>query len=401
MPDFQALNRRMVDALRREGVVRSPRVEAAFLAVPRHLFVREPDLERVYDHRAGFTLFECSGRAVSTTGQALALAYVLEGLNLAQGMRVLEVGSGSGFQAALLAHIVGPAGQVVSLDIFPEMVELARANLAAAGVAGVELRQGDGGLGWAERAPFDRIVVAASGPELSPHWRQQLIEDGLLFMPLRIGPEPYSAIFRRQGDSLVSQEYLPLVFVRLQGEYADQREGEEFDLGQGLIGQVPLEELGGQWLHQLLAGRRRERALAPGQPGVHLVPPQVYLLARAPLPLRPVALRAASDLARQRLGGDQGQGVVKVGQGLALMCLTRPANGSLLSLQAWGEPAVEEVLRTIVAQWIAAGCPGPEAVQVTALDALGPVPLLPQGRVVDQGRTRLLLTVPTNGAVLA
>src|SRR5687768_1419512 len=126
----------LVDGLVREGSIRSPAVEAAFRAVPRECFLPGVPLGRVYRDEAIVT-HEQDGVPISSSSQPAIMAIMLEQLAVEPGHRVLEIGAGTGYNAALLAQLVGPRGRVVTLDLDEPIVAEARANLAAAGIGGV------------------------------------------------------------------------------------------------------------------------------------------------------------------------------------------------------------------------------------------------------------------------
>ncbi len=206
-------NQQMVDRLIAEGALWSPPLIAAFRSTPRHLFLdrtfqyqrkhnrwrevltREPGLEElriVYSDRALITHL---GRPepskplvpISSSSQPSLMAQMLEDLRLAPGLRVLEIGSGTGYNAALLAAVVRP-GRVVSVDVDREVLSEAWAHLRPFSERAVELRHADGREGWPEGAPYDRIMVTAATPDLEPAWLGQLAEQGLLLAPLALAP---------------------------------------------------------------------------------------------------------------------------------------------------------------------------------------------------------------------
>jgi protein-L-isoaspartate(D-aspartate) O-methyltransferase len=109
---------------------------------------------------------------------------MLDLLAIEPGMRVLEIGTGSGWNAALLGRLVGPGGEVVSIDIDAELVERARPRLGAAGAGNVEVRAADGALGAPDRAPFDRVLATVGCDDVSPAWLGQLRPDGRVLVPL-------------------------------------------------------------------------------------------------------------------------------------------------------------------------------------------------------------------------
>ena len=160
--------------LRRRGI-RDERVLAAMARVPREQFVPEPERRRSYADRAlpiGY------GQTIS---QPFMVAVICASLELTGPERVLDVGTGSGYQAAVLAEL---AAEVVTIERVPELAELARGALAAAGYEGVEVRVGDGTLGVPERAPYDGIAVAAAAPGIPRALYDQLAPGGRLVIPV-------------------------------------------------------------------------------------------------------------------------------------------------------------------------------------------------------------------------
>jgi protein-L-isoaspartate(D-aspartate) O-methyltransferase len=198
------LRRRLVRELQQRGLVRDPRVQAAFLAVPREQFVPEHDLEAVYRDEAILTKKTETGLGLSSSSQPAIMAEMLDELRLGPGQRVLEIGAGTGYNAALLQHIVGDEGRVATIDIDPETA--ARARRALKGTR-VKVRTGDGRVGYAAGAPYDRIVVTASADAIPAHWHEQLKPGGLLEVPLRLreaGGLQLIPTFRRENGHLRS-----------------------------------------------------------------------------------------------------------------------------------------------------------------------------------------------------
>jgi len=169
------LQQGLVHVLTQGGHIRSRRVEDAFRAVPRHLFVPGVPLEQVYADEVIPTKFE-GDRSISSSSQPAIMAVMLEQLDPRRGQRVLEIGAGTGYNAALLAHIVGPDGYVTTVDIDDDIVEGARAHLAAAGFGPdrVRVARADGVLGYPQGAPYDRIILTVNAEDVAPAWRQQL-----------------------------------------------------------------------------------------------------------------------------------------------------------------------------------------------------------------------------------
>src|SRR5436309_7298957 len=158
MADAEALHRALVDGLISRRCITDPRVEAAFRAVPRHLFLPSLAPDEAYRNVAIPTKL-VNGEAVSSSSQPEIMATMLEQLGLEPGHRVLEIGAGTGYNAALLAHLAGGSGKVTTLDLDDDIVAAAREHLAACGFGGVRVVQADGGNGWPPGAPYDRIIL--------------------------------------------------------------------------------------------------------------------------------------------------------------------------------------------------------------------------------------------------
>jgi protein-L-isoaspartate(D-aspartate) O-methyltransferase len=204
-------NQRMVDRLIAEGALWSPPLVAAFRATPRHSFLdrvfqyqrksdrwreiitREPDaqeLQLLYSDRALITRLASPGQGralvpVSSSTQPSLMAQMLEDIKLQAGNSVLEVGAGTGYNAALLSYIVGP-GLVTSVEVDREVLAEAWDHLRKFPDRTVALKHADGRSGHPQSAPFDRIMVTAATPDLEPAWLEQLADKGLLVAPLAL-----------------------------------------------------------------------------------------------------------------------------------------------------------------------------------------------------------------------
>jgi len=170
-PDSAALRTAMVERLRERGVLHEPQVEAAMLAVPRHQFLPGVSVERAYSGESVVTHRDEQGAATSSASESAIVATMLEMLHLRPGQRVLEIGAGTGYNAALLSHLVGPEGQVTTVDIDPDVTAEAAQHLRDSGHASVEVVTGDGEVGYAASAPFDRIVATAGAWDVPSAWK--------------------------------------------------------------------------------------------------------------------------------------------------------------------------------------------------------------------------------------
>ena len=212
----------LVEALIARHALSSDPVRGAFLAVPRHPFVPDAPFAEVYSaDRAIPTHFDERGVPVSSSSAPAIMAIMLELLDVAPGQRVLEIGAGTGYNAALLAHLVGRAGTVTSLEIDEEVAREASDHLAEVGAGDVEVLCRDGWLGEDRGAPFDRIIVTVECWDISPHWVAQLKDGGVLVLPLALGPGLTMAVaFEKVGQLLTSTSMAYCGFMPLRGPHA-------------------------------------------------------------------------------------------------------------------------------------------------------------------------------------
>jgi protein-L-isoaspartate(D-aspartate) O-methyltransferase len=197
--------RQMVDTQIRARGIRDERVLDAMRRVPRHRFVREGDIPVAYgDHPVAVGY----GQTIS---QPYIVAYMTEQLALPAGARVFEVGTGSGYQTAVLAEL---AGEVYTIEIVPELAESAARLLESLGYRNVHTRFGDGYAGWAEAAPFDAIIVTAAPDHLPQPLVEQLAIGGRIALPVGRGDQDLIVI-TKTPDGLKEQSRLPVRFVRL------------------------------------------------------------------------------------------------------------------------------------------------------------------------------------------
>ncbi|MEZ0070258.1 protein-L-isoaspartate(D-aspartate) O-methyltransferase [Streptacidiphilus sp. MAP12-20] len=179
------LRNALVDQLTADGHVRTSRVKAAMRAVPRHLFVPDAPLSDAYANATVNIKSDDTGASISCASQPSIVALMLEQLDVQHGHRVLELGAGTGYNAALLAHMAAP-GAVVTLDVDDDLVDGATAHLAAAEIHNAKAVLRDGALGYAEGGPYDRIVATVGAHGIPTAWLAQLAPGGRLVVPQRL-----------------------------------------------------------------------------------------------------------------------------------------------------------------------------------------------------------------------
>ncbi len=223
-PTAERLRVALADQLRDQGTVRTGRVDAALRAVPRHKFVPAVPLEEAYADKPVHTKHDGGGVLVSAASQPAIVAMMLEQLQAGPGQRVLELGAGTGYNAGLLAHLVGEGGQVTTIDVDEDIVDGARSGLAAAGFGTVRVILGDGALGYPGGAPYHRIIATVGAWGLPPTWLEQLAPGGRLVVPLRLrGSVSRSLVVERDGgDWRVTGSEL-CTFMPLRGIADDAR----------------------------------------------------------------------------------------------------------------------------------------------------------------------------------
>ncbi|WP_017573276.1 methyltransferase, FxLD system [Nocardiopsis halotolerans] len=214
----QALREELIRQLRENGVLTTPAVEEAFRAVPRHAFVPNATLEEAYTNAPVHIKHDDNGASISCGSQPGVVVTMLEQAALEPGMRVLELGAGTGYNAALLGHLVGSTGSVTTIDVDQDLVEGAQARLKETGATNVTVVLGDGALGHLDAAPFDRIIATVGCHDVPRAWVDQLAPGGRLIAPVRIaGDVSRSIVFEAQGNHWVSVDSQLCTFMPLRG----------------------------------------------------------------------------------------------------------------------------------------------------------------------------------------
>ncbi|MFJ3405378.1 methyltransferase, FxLD system [Promicromonospora sp. NPDC090134] len=192
-------------------------VADAMMTVPRHVFVPEVSLSEAYGSGAVVTYRDAQGVPTSSASAPGTVAGMLEQAQVQPGQRVLEVGAGTGYNAALLAYLVGPSGSVTTIEYDADVADAARIHLTAYGADQVRVVTGDGTLGAAEDGPFDRILVTAGAWDVAPAWVEQLAPGGRLVLPLRLRGLTRVVAFEHEGTGLRSVSVVEDGFIPMKG----------------------------------------------------------------------------------------------------------------------------------------------------------------------------------------
>jgi protein-L-isoaspartate(D-aspartate) O-methyltransferase len=380
------LRARLVEELRANGSIRTIGVAAAFAEVQRELFipevVAERGLEAVYRDEAYVTKRDAHGMPLSSSSQPAMMAQMLELLECSPGHRVLEIGAGTGYNAALLSKLVGPTGQVFTVDVDPEIAERAQRGLRAAGAA-APVAVADGRAGFALGAPYDRIMVTASAPEIPRAWLEQLADGGRLVVPLRLDPDADAIqlipAFVRHGEILEAVETTWGGFMPLHdGDGSSQAPKASLNATLSSGGEhTLLVQLTGSGLERLsegaarralaaLAGEARRPRAQGSTPLVsgHTPAVLIYLMVRIP------------DRKRIwiRHGSRHGVGLIEA-SGPGIAAVTVPSVWELTSakarrarwrLESWGEQRALDRLERLVSDWLELQRAGRERLEITA-----------------------------------
>ena len=200
--------RALVARLKAAGLCRDARVAQAMAAVPRHLFVPSALLGEAYgDHALPIGYGQ-------TITQAANVARAAEMAALTPASRVLEVGTGSGYQTVLLSHLVA---QVFTIERIPALYTMAREAINRAGATNVSMLLGDGTVGWREYSPYDAILVSAGGPTIPNALVEQLSDGGRMIVPIGSKDEQMLKLITKRNGAIETRDILPVRFVPLFG----------------------------------------------------------------------------------------------------------------------------------------------------------------------------------------
>ncbi len=210
---YESENRELVSYLKKTGVLKSKAVENAILKTPRHLFVPEDLQKSAY---RDYPLHIGQGQTISQPSTVVIMTQLL---NPKSGQKILEIGSGSGWQSALLSRIVGSKGKIFTMEIIPELAEFARKNLEKLKIKNVKVVEGNGSAGLDEEAPFNGIIMTAAAPFMPDMLKKQLKVGGRIVAPVGDRYTQKMTVLKRTKKGF-EQEELPsyFAFVPLRGK---------------------------------------------------------------------------------------------------------------------------------------------------------------------------------------
>ncbi len=175
--NFEEQNKELIQTIREQGIYNKSVLDA-ILKIPRHLFVPKGYLDQAY---ANYPLPIAGDQTIS---QPYTVAFMLQALELKKGQTILEIGTGSGWNAALIAHIIGKKGFVYTTEIVPELIKFSTKNLKKFNFKNLKIIETDGSKGYVAKAPFDRIIATAACPFIPFPWIEQLKEEGIIVAPI-------------------------------------------------------------------------------------------------------------------------------------------------------------------------------------------------------------------------
>jgi len=381
-----AARARLAKELKHRSRALSRSVQNAFAKVPRHVFVPEVAPDAAYRDEAFVIKCGPDGVPVSSSSQPAMMAIMLDQLGLQPGHRVLEIGTGSGYNAAVMAAVVGPRGKVVSIDIDPELVGRAGASLAAAGYDSVTVICADGGFGDPDDAPFDRVIVTAGAWDIAPAWLDQVAAGGLLVLPLSVRGIQLSVALRRDGDGdgWRSTSVWRCGFVRMLGAFAGPESVVRAGEPHVLVAQVSDgSAVDPEALQAALAGQPAAEHVLP-QPGglAELGDLDLWLTMTAPALDRVTVLAAGNwfRLAQLLPAGFLVSHATEAGRlGAAVLLPGRPGGrdightragaGAVIRGYGPGGPALAGYLAGLAGRWAELGRPEAQDLQLTVWPA--------------------------------
>lgn len=203
---FRPSKSSLIASLTDDGYLKTPALIETFQKIDRKDFVGDANKDFAYLNQALSIGF---GQTIS---QPLTVAFMLEHLEPKAGEKILDIGAGSGWQTCLLAHIIGETGKIIAIEIIPELKEISEKNLEKYGFKNIKLILGDGSKGYAEEAPYDKIIAAATTEEIPLAWQEQLKIGGRIVAPIN---QSIVVLDKIDQNRFAKKEYFGFSFVPL------------------------------------------------------------------------------------------------------------------------------------------------------------------------------------------
>lgn len=367
----------LVKSLKEKGELTDSRMEAAFLSVPRHEFLPDMPLDKVYVDEALPVKRDTDGSVISSSSQPLMMAMMLRQLELQPGHNVLEIGTGTGYNAAIIQHMVGDEGNVTTLELDLDLVQQAQDTLQRLSLGRIRVVHADAAGGYAPRAAYDRIIATAGVWDIPKAWVQQLKPQGIIVAPIWLDAMQVSAALRLEaGGTLYSESNLPCGFIRLRGTGAGPVVTQRVGSSSLVLTSNEVPSLDSAALHTLLSDDV-ERALLD----VRLSSGDYF---HGFLPYFVLNLPPGFTFAFYQLGTNQQEYGIASGTGIALM---RTGSACFMSFDKHGEafsfgaPDAFMAFQQSLQAWDAAGRPDWRALRLRLYPIHQPPPTMTMGRL--------------------
>jgi len=369
----------MLASMRKEGALATPGVEAAFTAVPRHLFLPNVSIEEVYTDKAIGIQHDEHGLLTSSSSQPTMMAIMLNQLQLKSGDNVLEIGTATGYNAAIMKYIVGETGTVTSIEIDAELAKQAQANLQHSQIKAVHVVHADGALGYAPRASYDHIVASVGVWDIPSAWISQLKPKGSLVVPIVVDGIQISATFTLQADgTALSTDNRPCAFVYLRGQHAGPNFRRQVASSALYILADEVDKIDTVALHLLLSDDQEYCQLTPNiKLNEFWFGYQIYLMLNEPEGYIFLVYSMADG---QKAYGLEGRGVALFAKGAA--SFVDYNEKGVVHCFAGSDAFME--LQRLLDEWITLGKPSMDALRMRLIPKDMPKPSIEKGKLYER-----------------
>jgi protein-L-isoaspartate(D-aspartate) O-methyltransferase len=377
--EARKLRQALVAALKERGELADPRLEEAFLHVPRHNFLPDMPLDMAYADEAVPVKHDPDGNVISSASQPTMMALMLRQLRLEPGHNVLEIGAGTGYNAAIMQYLVGRDGHVTTLELDKDLVRQVETNLQRISAGNIRVVHADGAGGYAPRAAYDRVISTAGVWDIPRAWFEQLKPRGIVVAPVWVDAMQLSAAFTEQDDgTYYSGRNLPCGFILMRGTAAGP--GLSLQVGHSalLLTSNEVQTLDGAALHILLSESsetdRLSLRLDAGDYYNGFLP---FLVLNRPADYVFAVFNVAAN---QQAYGLSGTGFALVGAGSACFA----SYGAYGEVSVFGSPDSFMVMQSVLNAWDAAGRPGAKALRLRLIPRAMDRPQISSGQIFER-----------------